>query len=247
MSEHYSIEDYHAGYPKGIEQHFWHRTRHDALARFLQKHVPANSRILDIGCGMGITTTFLRSRGYDCRGVELGPAPISGSVATYVQTEQDVFALPDADKASVDTVLLLDVIEHLAEPVEFLMRVAEHFPKCSRMLVTVPARQELWSSYDEAWGHQLRYSRSRLSNDINATEFKVTHCAYHFQSLYLAALLSALLRLPRQSDFKNPARNLLSSAMHSLIAALGMLENRLVPGKIFGSTLVCIAERALDS
>ncbi len=242
MSELYTVDDYHAGYPAGIETHFWHRTRHDALSRILRRHLPAQSRIMDIGCGMGITTRYLRERGFDCRGVELGPAPISEAVANYVQTDTDVFSLSEDERDAVDCVLLLDVIEHMAEPNEMLDKVRCHFKNCRYLLLTVPARQELWSEYDEAWGHIKRYSRDQLCEDVQAAGFSVRYCAYHFQALYLAARLAAALDLSRSRDFAPPNRHPISAAMHWLVAALGLLENRLIPGALPGSSLFCLAE-----
>lgn len=43
---------------------------------FLLKHIPADGKILEAGCGLAKTTVALRARGYDCEGVDFAPDTI---------------------------------------------------------------------------------------------------------------------------------------------------------------------------
>ena len=75
-------------------------------------------RVLDVACGGGLVSLPLAGDGYRVRGVDLAEDALAvarrrvpvGADATFEVA--DAAALPDAD-ASVDAVLLLDVLEHV--------------------------------------------------------------------------------------------------------------------------------------
>ena len=69
-----------------------------------------------------------------------------------------VFDLPEEERRGVTTLLVLDVIEHLEDPIAFLREVLSSFPDVSSLIVTVPAREELWSAFDDFYGHHRRYT-----------------------------------------------------------------------------------------
>lgn len=166
MSGSYDQNAYLEGYPEGIDQHFWHLARNDFLLRSLQQLLGAGELVLDVGCGMGITTAFLRKNDINCRGVELGEPPVGDAVRDYIYTGTNVFELPEQLRQEVRVVLLLDVLEHIEERTQFLAQLRRALPNCRFLLLTVPARQELWSNYDDYWGHQLRYSRPGLKQEL---------------------------------------------------------------------------------
>ena len=55
----------------------------------------------------------------------------------------DAWDLPLAERVRFDTILLLDVIEHIPDPAALLKRLSDGFPNLSHLIVTVPACQEL--------------------------------------------------------------------------------------------------------
>jgi hypothetical protein len=81
------------------------------------------------------------------------------------------------------------VIEHLPEPVAFLRKVREALPALEGLLVTVPARQELWSEWDRHYGHFRRYDLASLRATLDTAGFKPLFAGYFFHSLYLPAFL----------------------------------------------------------
>jgi 2-polyprenyl-3-methyl-5-hydroxy-6-metoxy-1,4-benzoquinol methylase len=79
------------------------------------------SRVLDIGCGDGATLLWLKSQGladWTC-GVDINAEVLerarAGGVDLVVQGALDELALPIAPE-SIDVILCLDVLEHLADP-----------------------------------------------------------------------------------------------------------------------------------
>jgi SAM-dependent methyltransferase len=75
--------------------------------------------------------------------------------------------LPLAD-GTAEVVCLLDVIEHLQDPVAALREAARVLAPDGRLVVTVPAHQWLWSAADEQLGHLRRYNRRTLYADLAA-------------------------------------------------------------------------------
>ena len=73
------------------------------LERLTQK-IPAGAKVLDLGCGTGVLTKALASRGYDTTGVDISRALWEG----------DVFALPFPD-ASFDGIVTRWVIPHFRD------------------------------------------------------------------------------------------------------------------------------------
>jgi hypothetical protein len=131
--------------------------------------------------------------------------------------------------------LLLDVLEHLDDPRAFLTQVHARFARLGRVLVTLPARQELWSNYDEHYGHKLRFDPSSLANVVTASGFALEDYGYFFHALYAPARAMAVLARPRPITVHAPRGAM--RALHSLVGAVLALEERLVPRVIRGTSL----------
>jgi 2-polyprenyl-3-methyl-5-hydroxy-6-metoxy-1,4-benzoquinol methylase len=100
-------------------EHYRTKLHYDSTHTFALEVVRPGSRVLDIGCGDGQLGQVLRQRGCYVSGIDSWP--LRGSV------ELDEFHLHDLESlplpvrvADFDYVLLLDVIEHLGDPEEFI-------------------------------------------------------------------------------------------------------------------------------
>jgi 2-polyprenyl-3-methyl-5-hydroxy-6-metoxy-1,4-benzoquinol methylase len=243
MTEAYNTDEYAQGYPEGIELHFWHRARNDILYRQLSPQLEPDELVMDVGCGTGIVVSSLRQRGLNARGVELGPAPIAEDMAAHIRTGTDLFELDADTRNAVKVVLLLDVIEHVQERRQFLARIARELPNCRLLLITVPARMEIWSSFDEYWGHHLRYDRPGLEAELQGSGFTPRRTRYFFHWLYLASLARKLVPIERSPQFQPIAADSPTTLVHRLLAWFSRWEATLLPGPLVGSSLLCLAER----
>jgi 2-polyprenyl-3-methyl-5-hydroxy-6-metoxy-1,4-benzoquinol methylase len=236
MGTEYSDEQYQRNYPEGGENHWWPLARGRILRRVLAREVVPDAPMLEIGCGRGFVVRTLRDAGYECFGVELARAePISG-VASYIQTGLEAENLPATERQRYRAILLLDVIEHLPDAEAFLQGVQEAFVNASHVFVTVPARQELWSNYDEYFGHYRRYSVKMLEQLSKSLGWDLKDARYFFHSPYLPAWLLAKLGRDRQTGLKSPTG--VMKLVHQLVA-FGMLADYLVlPGRLYGTSLV---------
>jgi len=221
-------------YPSGIENHFWTIARH----RLIKKQIPESwpGIVLDIGCGTGLTVKYLRSAGLDCYGTELARGTKEHSPHIFFDT--NALNLPLAFRERVTCILLLDVLEHLFDPEVLLRDCREAFPGLRKIVITLPARQELWSNYDEAYGHYRRYSipsANKLMQKASIPDFQVR---YFFHSLYLLALLQKLFLIRRNTILKAP-RFLF---VHRWLAKYLEVESKLLSKRIPGSSLLIVAK-----
>lgn len=85
-----------------------------ALAR-----IPSGSRVADIGCATGYISRALGAKGCRVTGVDQFPPKDDGALERFVQADLDHTGFP-LDAGAFDYILLLDVIEHLRSPEQFL-------------------------------------------------------------------------------------------------------------------------------
>jgi len=242
-SEVFGHSDYTAAYPEGIELHFWNKTRNKIVFQMLRPLVQNDELVMDVGCGPGIFLGYLHSTDIRARGVEMGSPTISKSLVNEIDLNTDLFDLPPSLKEQIKVIVLLDVIEHIGEPRQFLEKIYREIPSCRKLLLTVPARMEIWSNFDTEIRHFTRYSRTTLREELSGTGFEVDSCRYGFHSLYLLMRIFKLLRLNRETQINSPSRNAAVRLFHRVLGALVYLEFKLVPGAVLGSSLFCVASR----
>jgi hypothetical protein len=201
---------------------------------------------MDVGCGPGIFLGSLQGKPINARGVEKGSPVVRPGLELLIDTDTDLFELDEQTKQRIKVVLLLDVIEHIADRRQFLQTLNRELPNCDYLLMTVPARMEVWTSYDSDWGHFLRYDRPGLAAELVNTGFIIRKIDYCFQWVYLVMLVMKCLGIRRGSDFRSPTRNRLLAFCHRLLGAVTRLESRLMPGFVPGSSIVCVASRNKD-
>lgn len=233
----FRAEQFHSNVPDGMGDHYWHQARNRIIERRLAKMDGSrDGLLLEIGCGRGIVVEFLRRRGWRIVGAELGsPEPISAEVAPHLHLGTDALALPAALRSEVRAVLLLDVLEHLDDPAGFLTAIVGAYPAMGRLLITVPARQELFSNYDEFYGHRLRFDEAALARLVAAAGLSLECQGYFFHALYAPARLLSALGRPRATVVHAPAGAV--RLAHRVLGAALAAEERLIPSALRGTSL----------
>ena len=72
-----------------------------------------------------------------------------------------------------DTVICLNVLEHIEDDVFVLQRLAQVLPENSRLVFLVPFNPKLFSTFDRELGHFRRYRRGELEEKMTAAGFIV--------------------------------------------------------------------------
>src|SRR5215813_12228132 len=137
-------------------------------------------RILDIGCAIGNITEYFLDRqcvvGLDCdrQAIEqirtrfANSRNFSAYYANFPKSDLS-FLRPSA----FDTIVCLNVLEHIAEDVCALETMRTLLVDGGRLILLVPALRWLYGSLDAADGHFRRYSKRELREKLTRASFLV--------------------------------------------------------------------------
>jgi glycosyltransferase involved in cell wall biosynthesis len=137
-------------------------------------------RVLEIGAGIGNITSQLLPRDrylasdlnphyvHYLRNFALGKPYLQ--VAKIDLDQSDDFA---GLEEGFDTVVCLNVLEHVPDPDEALSNMAAVLEPGGRLVLYVPGDQRLYSPLDEVLGHRCRYDRTMLTRELTAAGLEV--------------------------------------------------------------------------
>jgi hypothetical protein len=236
----YDAEHHAKNYPPGIERLYWHRARNRILYRKLYPHLRPGEPVLEIGCASGVVVGYLRERGVLCDGVDLTPqVNVVPAALGHVRPGIDAFALAEDQRSRVRVLLLLDVLEHLPDPSDFLRRCDASFSGVEHILITLPARPEIWSNYDDYYRHYQRYTLESLAELRVPASFGLVDSGYFFHALYWLARGLQLFTKNRSTEVHAPAFPL----VHELVGRAFDWEERLTNSSLPGSSLYALYGR----
>lgn len=138
------------------------------------------ARVLEIGAGIGNITTWLLPRDLYLAS-DINPHYLHylrnfAAGKPYLQVdridlEDDACFAPWQGK--FDTVVCLNVLEHVRDPLLSLRNMASALEPGGRLVLYVPQGQHLYSSLDEVLGHRCRYNREMLAEELRSTGFEI--------------------------------------------------------------------------
>ena len=145
-----------------IRRHPWWQARARLVGSILEQHaISPPARILDAGCGWGVTLEALEERGYKASGMDVSRQALERLDGPDRQLIEADLTFPldptPVAHAAFDAVLALDVIEHLDDDNAALTNLARLVRPGGLMIVSVPAGPELFSEFDQIQGHRRRY------------------------------------------------------------------------------------------
>jgi len=170
------------------EGHWWFVGKRLILRRLLEGRAPG--RMLDLGCGTGgVLRDWHREAG---TGVGIDRSKLALQICQRRGFETlargDLTRLPFQERC-FDTVLLLDVLEHLEDDVGFLRNAARVCREGGRVVIAVPAFPSLWSQHDETFEHRRRYRRADLEQVVAAAGLQPERMTYTNALLFPVAAL----------------------------------------------------------
>lgn len=180
-----------------VVRHPWELARYKVVRDLLREYGHINQstslRVLDMGCG---DSWFVEQLAKDFPQHHYYGVDIAFSDDLLVQLNQrlasepiDLFhSLADAAPGitePVDIVLLLDVIEHIEDEIEFLqwMQTFSIIQPSTRFFITVPAYQSLFCQHDVFLAHYRRYTTQSAQTRLKEAHLQIEQQGYFFTSL----------------------------------------------------------------
>jgi 2-polyprenyl-3-methyl-5-hydroxy-6-metoxy-1,4-benzoquinol methylase len=240
--------DYAAGYRELYERHWWWRARERRILRELSrlKLRPGQESILDVGCGDGLFFDRLAAFGH-VQGVEADASLVNPNGRWRDRIYVGPFDERFQPGRRFSLILMLDVLEHLADPVGALVHVARLLADEGKLVLTVPAFNALWTTHDDLNHHYTRYTKGPLRQVTEAAGLRVVRMQYLFQwtcpmKLAVRAKEQLIRTEPAPPQLPPPRVN---QALFGLTLFEQAVTDRLpIP---FGSSLLMVAERGQPS
>jgi SAM-dependent methyltransferase len=226
--------------------YWWHVAKRALVTELLQRHFPPPARLVEGGVGGGANLLAFRALGYRVSGFDVLPAAVAhcrelGIDDVRVHDLQEPWPVADGP---AHVVVLLDVLEHIADPVAVLRRAAATLDAAGGLVVTVPAIPALMGPWDRMLGHYRRYTRRMLRDQARAAGLRVTWVS-HWNAFTLAPALvvrtlERLGRKQRSAEFPP-----VSPMVNRLLIAAAGIERGLIEtvGVPAGLSLVGILKR----
>ena len=152
------------------------------IAGFLPPLAPG-ARIIDIGCGHGSVSRDLVTQGYEVYGMEINREAVESLREKGIKPVEHDITQPFRLDEKFDLVLILDVLEHLFNPLALVAEAAKILNDDGYLIITVPLYFDLLDririfftgsviSYDNrCYGREL-YERFRSYNYDHIRFFK---------------------------------------------------------------------------
>ena len=217
-----------------VGDHWYYRSKKLALDSMLRG--TSFHRVLDIGAGSGIFSRHLLEQG--------GSSAVCVDSAYAEDRLESFFGKPvrfvrEIIPCDADLVLLMDVLEHVDDDVQFIKAGVAGAAAGAFVLITVPAFQSLFSAHDRFLEHRRRYTIRSLETTVRAAGLEIVSTRYFFALLLPVA--AAIRVLQRNS----PPRS--SLILHSrFVNALLTLAHRMeLPlfrfNRLGGLSVFCLA------
>lgn len=187
---------------------------------------PARRILLDVGCGTGATLKAIADLGVAV-GIDRSPEALRfcrqrGIRDLALATGE---ALP-IRTGSVDAVLALDLLEHIADDGAACREFARVLRPSGLLLVAVPSCPELWSEHDEALDHLRRYRARRLRRILLDAGLRIERLSPVITMLLLPIAALRLMQrvLPRKKGTPETAFIIPPPAVNWILITLLRLE-----------------------
>ncbi len=133
----------------------------------LKKYITGD--VLEVGAGIGSNTCLL------CRSQHSKWLCLEPDNELFHSLEQsiDLNSIPNCfacngtidslkEEQLFDSILYIDVLEHIRDDKEELIKVSQHLKTEGNLIIVGPAHQWLFTSFDSAIGHYRRYNKPML-------------------------------------------------------------------------------------
>tara|TARA_A100001015_G_scaffold318153_1_gene437120 strand:- start:1889 stop:2665 length:777 start_codon:yes stop_codon:yes gene_type:complete len=159
--------------------------------KLVTKNLSKNSKILDLGCGVGHMSYILYHQGFkNITASEIfDKEPLfleylkkeEGVAINYIKA--DILKENNFNEEKFDAILLCGVLEHVPDMRKFLKECFNLLVPGGKLFIQqFPNKSSLFEKINDLRGkssHDIRLSKYELSLLLKFSEYKVEHCSYH--------------------------------------------------------------------
>jgi SAM-dependent methyltransferase len=197
--------------------YWWHVAKRKIATGLLRSYVPSPARIVEGGIGAAGNLLTWKKAGYQVSGLDIMEDSIAHAKELGIEDvhKHDLHEPWPVEENSVSGIVLLDVLEHLADPAEALRQAARTLTENGKIIFTVPAYPFLFSDWDERLGHFRRYTPDMLREHVTNADLNVEKLRYWNSFTFPAAIAIRSVRklfpskkgteFPRVSNLANKA------------------------------------------
>ena len=251
----YDREYFNAARGYGLTDHLGRgkkeiRRRAAAILDRIERNSPRGS-LLDVGCAGGFFLDAARERGWNTKGVE-----ISSFAATFAREnlKLDVFEgeVTNAPfpNASFDVVTMLDVIEHMPDPVASMRRIYDYLKPDGWLYVVTPNFDSLPRRILGAnWGiitpehHLYFFTAVALKQMITNSNFRIHRVHYPavgIADLFLSVGTLQRIGIPVNAEKKLSLRKHLGGTRNAIRNAVNIFDEKILKPLLPGAQGVAI-------
>lgn len=227
---------------------FWFCSRNRLILWAIKRYFPNASNFFEIGCGTGFVLSAIEKT---FPHIALYGSDIYPEGLIFAKQRLRKVSLSPMDAREIffenkfDLIGAFDILEHIKEDSLVLSQMHKALYEKGGLILTVPQHNFLWSRFDEASCHLLRYNRNELIKKVEQAGFKVVKVTSFISFLFPLMSVLRLLESRRLAKDYDVIRTLeFNPFVNTLLERVLDLERFFITRGIsfpFGGSLLLIA------
>ncbi|HSA38118.1 MAG TPA: class I SAM-dependent methyltransferase [Methanoregula sp.] len=221
------------------------------LRKIIKKNI-AGHMILDAGCGTGHLTIELLKEGYEVTAIDSSPELIH-LLRETVKSENlrlpsfimDICNPHDLTVEKFDTIVCLDVIEHIEGDESVLNIFRDLLKNEGTLILSVPAIKNFFGERDKNVGHYRRYDKNEITNKVHKAGFDISDIHFwNFIGVIPYFVSEKLFHKPLNEGIRYSESGKSSKIINMLLNFwFSIFENRVRPP--IGLTLIVVCRKKM--
>jgi SAM-dependent methyltransferase len=140
---------------------------------------------LDAGCGTGHLTLDLLREDYDVTAIDYSEELINYAQKNIKDANYhanifscDLGVIKNKNLAPFDSIICLDVIEHIDQDKIALDNLCDLLKKEGTLIISVPAIKKFYGERDKKVGHYRRYDKKEITDKLKSAGFEIFELRY---------------------------------------------------------------------
>ena len=207
-----------------FSNHWWFQARKKIIEGIIKKKLRKNLCILDFGAGSGINVEMLSKFGF------VNIYEPHKETKKYLQTKysnkKKFRVLNKINNMKFDLIILADVLEHIRNDKDQIMKLNKNLNQNGHILITVPAYQFLFSSKDSVLKHFRRYNKQEIKEIFK--QFNTIKLTYFNFFLFPPIALTLIICKIFKVKFIKTVENSPSYLINKLLFNIFNIEKKMI-------------------